>query len=203
MWRKKPDWGTLEGVLKGSWEMLEKGARRFDDPFHWPVLGTLRNGSSSVRTVILRDFILPERALVCYTDARAPKADDICQESRVSWLFYHPKRKVQLRIGADAVLHSDDEVAERYWAKTRGPNRLNYLTTDRPGARVDKPVAGLPNLLKEKAPALAESGKGRENFMAIVAGITDMDWLLLNPLGNRRAQFSWDGDRMSASWVVP
>ena len=183
--------------------MLDKGARRYNDPCHWPVLGTVRDGASSIRTVILRQFLLPERLLVCYTDARAPKAHDIRKESRVSWLFYHPKRKIQLRIGADAALHSDDDVAEAYWAKTQGPNRLNYAATDRPGASADKPTSGLPDMLKDTASTLLEKDKGRDNFMVIVARITDLDWLLLHPLGNRRAQFAWEADRMSATWITP
>jgi hypothetical protein len=37
-----------------------------------------------------------DRVLVCHTDARAAKVEEISNVAKVSWLFYHPKRKVQL-----------------------------------------------------------------------------------------------------------
>jgi hypothetical protein len=39
---------------------------------------------------------MPDRVLVCHTDARAAKVEEISNVVKVSWLFYHPKRKVQL-----------------------------------------------------------------------------------------------------------
>ena len=203
MWKKTETWTTLDGVLDGAWAMLKRGVDRFNDPLHWPVLGTTGEDGSSLRTVILRHFILPERVLICYTDARATKVRDIMNSDRVSWLFYHPKKKIQLRISGPATLHGDDPVAEEHWAKTRITNRINYATLEPPGASVDTPSSGLPDFLRNKIPTLLESEKGRENFMAIVSRIDSMDWLILSPLGNRRAVFDWDGDRMNATWLIP
>ncbi len=203
MWKRKEKWDTLDAVLDGSWTLITRGANRFNDPLHWPVLGTTGARGSSLRTVILRHFSQPERVLICYTDARATKVGDIINSDRVSWLFYHPKKRIQLRISGRATLHGDDGVAEKYWSETGVTNRINYATLEPPGASVDRPSSGLPDFLKNKVPTLIESEKGRDNFMAIVSQIDSLDWLLLDPLGNRRARFDWDGDEMSASWIVP
>jgi pyridoxamine 5'-phosphate oxidase len=203
MWKKKEDWTTLEGVLDGAWTMLRRGVERFNDPYHCPVLGTTGDAGSSLRTVILRHFILPERILICYTDARAGKVRDIMRSESVSWLFYHPKKRIQLRICGRATLHGDDSLAAEYWSKTPITNRINYAAIEPPGAFVDAPSSGLPDFLQNKLPTLLESEKGRENFMAIVSQIDSIDWLILNPLGNRRATFDWDHDGMKASWLVP
>jgi pyridoxamine 5'-phosphate oxidase len=112
MRKKREDWNTLEGVLDGSWAMLTRGATRFTDPFHWPVLGTTGADGPRVRTMILRQVRAPERMLICHTDRRAAKVQEILHSRTVSWLFYHPKKRVQLRISGPATLHSEDRFAQ-------------------------------------------------------------------------------------------
>ena len=203
MRKKKGKWDTLDGVLQEIWKMLQRGVTRFNDPYHWPVLGTTATDGISLRTVILRRFILPERILVCYSDARAGKVDQITRFGNVSWLFYHPKRKVQLRISGQATLHRDDQFADEQWAATKMPGRLNYCTIEPPGTAVEQPSSGLPDFLMKKLPTLLESERGRKNFMVIASRIESMDWLRLSTLGNRRARFDWEADELNAKWLVP
>jgi hypothetical protein len=141
--------------------------------------------------------------LVCYTDARADKVDEITRFANASWLFYHPKRKVQLRISGQATLHRDDQFADDHWAATKLPGRLNYSTNEPPGTLVEKPSSGLPDFLVNKVPTLLDSERGRKNFMVIASRIDSMDWLRLSTLGNRRARFDWDADQLKAKWLVP
>ena len=68
---------TLEGILDKIWYMLEQGAARSDDPFHWPALGTASGAGCSLRTVILRQVKVPDRILVCHSDARSAKVQEI------------------------------------------------------------------------------------------------------------------------------
>jgi hypothetical protein len=56
MLKKHGKWVTLDGVLNEIWKMLGRGASRFNDPFHWPALGTTAKDGVSLRTVILRQF---------------------------------------------------------------------------------------------------------------------------------------------------
>ena len=203
MRKKSGKWDTRDGVLNEIWKMLNRGVNRFNDPFHWPVLGTMGKDGCSLRTVILRQFILPERVLVCHTDARAPKAREILNSSKVSWLFYHPKKKVQLRISGKATLHTDDQLANDQWAATQITSRLNYRATEPPGAPVDKPSSGLPDFLVNKIPTLLESQRGHKNFMVISCRFYSIDWLILSVLGNRRARFVWDNNIATAEWLIP
>jgi pyridoxamine 5'-phosphate oxidase len=194
---------SLEEVLSEAWRMIERGVKRFKDPFHWPVLGTVSKEGSSLRTVILRQFILPERILVCHTDARAAKVMEIGHNNCISWLFYHPKKQVQLRMWGKAELHGDDSFADEKWAETRIFSRLNYCSTLSPGIPVDKPSSGLPDLLINKAPTLMETEKGRKNFMSISSSIETMEWLKLSALGNVRARFEWNDNTVHSTWVIP
>jgi pyridoxamine 5'-phosphate oxidase len=200
---KKEKWDTLDGVLDKIWLMLEQGATHLDDPFHWPVLGTAAKEGCSLRTVILRQVKIPDRILVCHTDARSAKVQEIMNCSQTSWLFYHPKKKIQVRILGYATLHAHDAYADRQWADISITSRLNYCTSKPPGARIDKPSSGLPDFLLNKIPTLLETERCRKNFMVIVVHIFSIDWLLLKITGNRRALFEWDKDRLQSTWLVP
>jgi len=203
MRKKEGKWKTLDGVLKEIWKMLNRGATHYNDPFHWPVLGTAGKEGPSLRCVILREFFESDRVLVCHTDTRAAKVQEIASLNKVSWLFYHPKRKVQLRITGRAVLHTDDRLADRQWRHAGIASRLNYCATEPPGTPVDHPSSGLPDFLLNKAPTLLETEKGRQNFTAIACRIDTMDWLVLQIFGNRRARFDWNETGLEAKWLIP
>ena len=203
MKKKKGKWDTFDGILSEVWTMLQRGATHFTDPFHYPVLGTTGKSGCSLRTVIFRQLILPDRILVCHTDSRAPKAQEICNTDQVSWLFYHPKKRIQLRISGKTTLHTADQFADDQWAATNITSRINYCATHPPSAPVDKPTSGLPDFLLNKIPTLLESEKARKNFMAIACRIDSIDWLILRALGHRRARFDWDENRMNARWLIP
>jgi len=194
---------ALHGILNEVWTMLKRGVTHSNDPFHWPVLGTTGKDGCHLRTVILRRFILPDRILVCYSDARATKAQDIGHDSKVGWLFYHPEKKVQLRISGQAKCHTDDQFADDQWAATKITSRLDYSTTHPPGTSIDKPSSGLPDYLLEKIPTLLDGERSRKNFMAISCRIDSIDWLMLGALGHRRARFDWDENGLSATWLIP
>jgi hypothetical protein len=196
-------WDTLGGILDQIWLMLEQGATHSNDPFHWPVMGTTTKEGCSLRTVILRQVNAAGRTLVCHTDARSPKVQEIKKYSQTSWIFYHPKKKIQVRISGYAVLHAHDPYADRQWAYTSLTSRLNFCTSQAPGTPIDRPSSGLPDFLVNKIPTLLETEMGRKHFMAIEMHVHSIDWLILKVTGNRRALFEWHGDNLRATWIVP
>jgi 3-hydroxyisobutyrate dehydrogenase len=203
MKKRAQKWNTLDAVLEEAWTLLQSGVKRPQDPFHRPVLGTTAKEGSCLRTVILRGFDLNRRLLVCHTDARALKVGEIAAFANVSWLFYHPERKVQLRISGNATLHADDQFADEQWAATKVTSRLNYCAVEPPGTAIARPSTGLPDFLRHKAPTLLDSERGRCNFMVIACQFDSLDWVGLSTLGNRRARFVWDENGLTASWLVP
>lgn len=203
MKKKEEKWNSLEGVLKNIWQMLNRGATHYHDPFHWPVLGTAGHEGPNMRCVILRQFIMPDRVLICHTDVRAAKVREIADFANVSWHFYHPKKKIQLRISGSATLHVNDNYADRQWAGTKISSRLNYCAIQPPGTPVDRPSSGLPDFLLNKAPTLLDTEKGRQNFAVISCRIDAMDWLVLKVFGNLRARFQWDETGLKTEWLIP
>jgi len=194
---------TLDDVLESSWRLLLEGVGNFRNPFHQPSLTTLEGDRPQVRLVILREFAEKERTLICHCDARGSKVSQIQANPKVSWLFYHPDKWLQLRLSGTATVHTEDETADSQWKKVRLHHRINYCAALPPGSPTDRPTSGLPDFLREKAPKLLDVPEARKNFAAIVCRFDEMDWLLLKLTGHLRAQFSWKDDRMEASWVIP
>ena len=54
MKKRARKWETLEAVIEETWTMLKRGAARYNDPFHWPALGTTASTPAPARTTLLR-----------------------------------------------------------------------------------------------------------------------------------------------------
>jgi len=156
-----------------------------------------------LRTVILREFSENDRTLICHCDARSPKVSQIRENPQVSWLFYHPGKRLQLRLSGTAAVHTDDKTAEYQWKKVKLPTRVNYSTERPPGSVTEKPISGLPDVLRGSASHLHNHPAARKNFAVIGCRFDDLDWLLLKLTGNTRAKFHWEDNCMEASWIVP
>lgn len=193
----------LEAVLHGVFDGLEAGARN-GHGFHVPVLGTASaDGRPDQRMVVLRAFDRETRQLYVNTDRRSPKVAAIANEPRVSWLFYDPATKTQVRIQGVAAVHCDDAIADARWQRAALRARRCYLGRP-PGERSDVATTGLPDELATREPTDAESAPGRANFAVIRSTIDSIDWLELAFTGHRRASFRWEGSPTpSATWRAP
>lgn len=194
---------NLNDVLNQSWRLLHSGACNFRHPFYRPSLATMAGNKPEVRTVILRGFSEKERTLICYCDSRSPKISQIRSNPHVSWLFYHRKMWLQLRLSGTAVVHTDDEAAESQWKRVSPTSRINYCSESPPGSLIEKPTLDPSRLLRDKATKLLDHQEARKNFAIIVCRFDQMDWLLLKLTGHLRARFHWIDNLMEASWVVP
>lgn len=194
---------SIEQVLTKSWQMLSRGAAEPGDPFHTAVLGTDGPGGCNLRTVVLRGVLVAERSLICHTDVRSPKVQEIQNNPWVSWLFYHPEQKVQLRLTGSATLHTDDELADEQWQAAPESSKRLYCAMQPPGTPVDAPSSGLPKDLGPRSLTVEESAAGRENYAVIACPVVFIDWLYLRAEGHRRAQFTRGDEGWASTWVIP
>lgn len=203
LFRRKETIAKLEDVLCSSWRILHQGVSDFRHPCHRAVLATMSGNEPEVRTVILRGFSEKDRELICHCDARTPKVRQIQDNPKVSWLFYHPKKWIQLRLSGTASIHTDDKTADSQWVTVRRTSRVNYSADAPPGSPVSEPTSGLPGFLRNSAATLFDNEEARKNFAVIVCRFDQMDWLMLQISGNLRATFHWTNNRVDSSWVVP
>ena len=194
---------SLSELLAAAWTMLERGAARSTHPFHQAALATGKTDGCGLRTVILRDADEAQRSLICYADDRSAKTGEIAQSGCAAWLFYHPRKKIQVRIHGPATVHTRDSVAEAQWKRVKGLTRLSFCTEQAPGTRISKPSSGLSDRLLKDLPRLLSGNSGRDHFAAIVGRVACMDWLQLRKPGNIRARFRWEDGRLDSTWTVP
>lgn len=191
-------------ILKRIWKHLDLGVLEREHPFHTPVFGTISAGEPQLRVVVLRRFWRKNpRALAFHAHASSPKIEEIKLCERVSWLFYHPKEKFQVRVRGTATVHTSGEMYEEQWLETEFFSRRCYVG-EPPSKLSEKPTSGLPEDLSERAPTEEESEAGRANFAVIFSTIDSIDCLELNVRGHRRSLFEWnEAGEMQTRWLTP
>lgn len=197
----------LAELLGSIWTDLESAVVDNKNPFRTPVLGSINVvNAPSLRTVVLRAISPENHSLICYTDIRSAKVEELRKNPLVGFLFYDAERKIQLRATGTANVHYLDEVAKEHWQKTNMANRLAYMTLQAPGTLQNTPNSGLKEGLAGRLPTVSESEEGWPNFAVIISTIRDLDWVLLSSEGNRRAAFHWSKSGESpleAVWLIP
>jgi len=121
-------------------ELLRANADR-RHPFRTFYLATLGK-FPEVRTVVKRQS-LPDLTTIFYTDSRSPKCLQIKQQSHVSALFYHPRKKLQIRIRGEAILidAQHPEHASFVQKISQSPSLKDYTTLKPPGSSLTKQEA--------------------------------------------------------------
>lgn len=192
-------------ILKKIWKHLDLGVLERDHPFHTPVFGTISGNEPQLRVVVLRRFWRKNpRALAFHTHLGSPKISEIRDNPGVSFLFYHPQERFQVRVRGTATIHDDgSELHEEQWLETEFFSRRCYVGKA-PSQFSEKPTSGLPEDLTDRAPTESESEAGRANFAVIFSTIDEIDCLELNVRGHRRSLFVWNEDgELESRWLTP
>lgn len=192
----------LDRVVYDAWAELAHAVVKRQHAFHTPTFVSLDlDGAPVARTVVMRAVSTERAEIRCHTDRRSPKIREITRDPRVSWHFYAPELKLQLRLKASATAHFDDQVADDAWAKSSLSSRRCYLAPSSPGAECAQPSPNLPEHLLGRVPTLEESLPGRENFSVISTTVDEMDWLWLAADGHRRARFMRVDTEWRGTWL--
>jgi hypothetical protein len=198
---------SLAEVETLIWSMLKLGVVDRRNQFHTPTFVTLGIGDYAglpqARVVVLRGVDRTARQLHFHTDYRASKVAELAANPDSVFVFYDPDSRMQLRVHSRARVHYQDEVAQAAWDATRLFSRRCYLANIASGSPSDRPVSGLPDGWERRNPNEAESLAGWPNFCTVIAEIVEMDWLLLEASGQRRARFKWHGTAWQSSWLAP
>ncbi|MEO0971603.1 MAG: pyridoxamine 5'-phosphate oxidase family protein [Pseudomonadota bacterium] len=190
-------------IWRDLWDRLSSAVDSARHPFHLGTFGTVVNGRPEQRTVVLRGADEDERTLLFHTDARATKAAGLVATAPVSWLFYDPQNKLQLRIGGLGRLDTSGALADARWAASRQQSRLCYTHAHGPGTPLRDalgygPAAAQPS---EALDALVDAG--RAHFAVVATEVTGIDWLLLAARGHRRMRFEVSKTSYDSTWIAP
>lgn len=202
IWEKPISHGD---ILKKIWKHFDLGTLEREHPFHTPVFGTLcRDGEPQLRVVVLRRFWRKNpRGLAFHAHVGSPKIAEIENNPKVSWLFYHPQERFQVRVKGTASVHRDGDLHEEQWLATEFFSRRCYVG-EAPSQISEKPTSGLPEDLTDRAPTEEESEVGKANFVVIFSTIDSVDCLELSVKGHRRSLFTWtDTGELETKWLTP
>ena len=191
------DWTTthLETLLANIWTKLQMACKDKSHPWRNPVFTTVNVNRPAGRVVVLRAVDPKSRVLVCYSDVRANKIQQIYSHPWSEWVFYDPVESMQLRVLGRTIVHHEDKEAEAAW-RSQSINHLHYLSPLAPGT-------GLPATLPTEIPAEEEGQLAFQNFALLSTIAERMDWLHVGETSDRRAAFEWVEGRLHAIWMVP
>ena len=162
---------------------LLKSLRQKKHPFRHFTLAT--SGLESIpklRTVVLRK-VMEDLTLLFFTDIRSEKIEHLKENNRVSILFYHPKKMLQLKVEGVATIVLDATKLKNTWNAIPLKSRKDYITEHAPGSPINNPynVTYLKNenffCMVEIVPLKIEYLKlRRPNHLRIQYSKTDSDW---------------------------
>ncbi|MBC7886714.1 MAG: pyridoxamine 5'-phosphate oxidase family protein [Ferruginibacter sp.] len=194
----------LAAIEKNCWQRIINGSLQKRNAFQTPVVANAGASGINMRTVVLREAGAAKKQLSFYTDNRSGKWAELQRNNRISWLFYDPLDRIQIRAGGIAALHHNDELADKAWSGTSITNRKNYLSEPAPSTETEHPVSGLPTEFEQADPTAEQTEAGRKNFGLVITSIQWMEWLWLNNSCHRRAVFVYnEKESFTANWLVP
>ncbi len=141
-------------------------------------------GYPESRYVILRAY--NGGIFTVFSDRRTQKLASIEKHAKVSLLFYHPSRKVQLRVYGNAIIEPQ---TDKYWAKVA--RKQDYNTVQAPGTPIDQPSYEM------KEP---EDGS---YFSVLKVHPETMDVLQLGRDQHLRLSFALKDGKWQGTWLVP
>ncbi len=171
---------------------LNRGFSESDHPFRFVNLGTLGEKGPEVRTVVLREF---EKVLDFYvfTDFRSDKVIEVRANPSVTLHFYHPEKRVQIRVRAKAEIHHQDLVTDVFWGRLREDSRLAYNSVLAPGTEISTPDEGF-NWSEEID----------DRFFSVLRFIPhSFEVLQLNGLKHLKILFTKKEENWVGMWLVP
>jgi pyridoxamine 5'-phosphate oxidase len=182
---------TPADIWKSLVHELHRGALDTGHPFRYFNLGTIGKTGPEVRTVVIRS-VSKELEFYCFTDFRSEKVAELRTNPTANLHFYHPGKRVQIRIKAKTGIHHQDEVSTANWLKVQGDAQKAYTSTLAPSTPISDPNEAFDWL---------ENGDDR--FFTVLKFIPEsIEALQLNGLRHLRILFSkkenWEGQ-----WLVP
>ncbi|MCB0583691.1 MAG: pyridoxamine 5'-phosphate oxidase family protein [Phaeodactylibacter sp.] len=169
-------------------ELLRSNADR-RHPFLYFTLATFGRYPEA-RTVVNR-HVNAGLSVLLFTDRRTSKVSQARESPRVTALFYHPKKKLQVRMNGRAVLIDEghEEYAQLLERVKSAGNLKDYTTRQAPGS----PIAGKPDI---------EYGEDI-HFLAIRIQPEYIDVLQLGREAHRRSGYTLRDGQWEEAVLVP
>ncbi len=171
-------------------EELGKGSSSKNHPFRYGVLATLGlEKMPRQRTIVIR-MVDHSLNLFFYTDMRSKKVLHIKENNRVSLLFYHPEKMLQIRIEGLATIIKNQNMLNEHWQNVHEAGQKDYTTKATPGSI-------LPN------PDTMEYLDDTHHFCMVSVEPFKIEYLKLKRPNHLRIRYSKKGTSWESEFLVP
>ena len=161
-------------------ELLIKGIKESNHPFHQFVFASTENDIIQQRTVVLRRWVLKRRSIIFHTDYRSPKVKQIKKNPDCSILFYSKPDKLQLRFKCFSHIHHNDRLSKYIYSQTTPNQRKCYETPYIPSTKMNNTIAE------------STTSSPEDNFSVCVCNFNELEILFLNHQKHIRILYEWD-----------
>lgn len=194
-----PDLPELTEINRAAWAHLANATGTPSAPLRCLTLGSVaQDGTSQLRTLILRAVDPSARSLTFHTDIRSVKWAELTRDPRASILGYDAGLRIQLRLmGAAALFGPGSKEQAAAWDALPPWNRNAYCGGP-PGHAVAAPDVSGP---RDAAPTNEDTAAGKARFGVISFTAKELDWYQHGRGRNMRARF--DYEPATQSWVTP
>ena len=201
----KPDhYDNIDRIYELIWKLLDLGKRDTNSPFHQAYLATHNENFPSIRTIVLRNVNLKDKALSFHTDYRSNKINEIVKNDKISILFYDHDKKIQIKCSGKALINNKNENSNESWVNTMPFSKKCYIVDKPPGSLSDQPTSGFKKEYEIDMPDEEILNYGYENFTLVKMEILEIEWLYLYRYGHRRAKFSINNKELEKKvWLTP
>jgi len=177
----------LTSILKECKEQWIKAKHNKKHPFRFFTLATIASeGSPHLRTVVLRDFDFETLSFTIYTDLRSRKVLELEQDKRAQFLFYDPKRMLQIVVGVSLMESNKDDLI---YKSIPEQSKKDYAAEKSPGSKISSPES-------------VEYNFSKGHFIRLIFKAETMEYLRLKRPNHLRAFFSLD-DNWEGTFLVP
>lgn len=196
---------SLQDLEIFAWKKLLNGSVKKKNGFRNMCLGTISlDAASSLRIVVNRKVDELNKTIYFHTDTRSRKFFELQKDNSVSLLFYDARQKIQIMAKAKANIHLDAALFNERWKATSPQARLGYMTVDPPNTKYNFPTLGYDERFSTEKPTEVESDIYRSNFAVVSCEVYELEFLYLDYLGNRKANFYYQNGVLHDSyWAVP
>ncbi|MCR9015166.1 pyridoxamine 5'-phosphate oxidase family protein [Aquiflexum gelatinilyticum] len=183
---------SLEEIFQSIKHELNRGALDPKHPFRFVTLATKSENGIDARYLVLRSV---DEALNFYlfTDARTSKVQQLTVFPDAVLLFYHPAKRIQVKVTGKAEIKRNDELTATFWSKIQGDARKAYNQVLAPGTAIQDPREAFT-----WNEPLTDS-----NFTLIKITPTEIEALQLNGMEHLRIVMNSKEGNWDISWIAP
>ena len=177
----------LSTFINTGIKAIQRGAVDRKSPYRLPVLSNTYENKVFQRIVVTRAFDEKKMQLTIFTDHASKKYKQLQAHPECALLFWDARKKMQIQVNGKA--NFVDQI-DSYWDKLSDKQKREYSINPKSGTQIAS-AKGYDYDSKEA------------RFAVLIIQFLNLDILVLDSEGHKRAGCSLEKDRREEFWMSP